>query len=380
MLQKILIIIVGIIIYPFNRIVGTRSNVWIFGSQNGESFIDNSKYFFQYLNANHKEINAVWLTRSKNVVKELRRLNYRVFHNLSLQGIWYALTAEMAFFCTMRSDLLFVFPKGKRRIVNLWHGMPMKKIAYDYSPHKPENKNWKAKLWDAFAAGIRHKEVFLIPATSEFFNNILASAFRNKNTVALGQPRTDAFYTWDKSEIREKFKIKENEIVITYMPTHRAYGKGQPNPKVFEKNIKAINYFKKNNIKFIWKFHKNMSKNHHEVHNIPENLVDLTLENIDPQELIYISDILITDYSSCYIDYLLLRRPVIFYHYDDYAEIDNELYFNPKDHNVGPVASNEDELLKIITDRNKQVNQCKVQYHKYYDGNACQRIYEFLVK
>jgi len=37
---------------------------------------------------------------------------------------------------------------------------------------------------------------------------------------------------------------------------------------------------------------------------------------LDVQELLLISDLLITDYSSCFIDFLLLDRPIIFYAYD----------------------------------------------------------------
>ena len=49
---------------------------------------------------------------------------------------------------------------------------------------------------------------------------------------------------------------------------------------------------------------------------------------MDIQELLMDTDILVTDYSSTYIDYLLLDRPVVFYNFDyqDYLEHDRGMY------------------------------------------------------
>jgi CDP-glycerol glycerophosphotransferase (TagB/SpsB family) len=357
---------------PFWKKFPVQKNKWIFGAQNGEAFIDNSKYFFEYVNENHENITPIWITRSKEVIKSLRTKKYKVYHNLSLRGIWYSATAEVVIFCTTRSDILFVFPKRKRKIVNLWHGMPMKKIAYDHAPHKPENKNWRGRLWDKFVAGFQHKDVDLIPSTSEFFVDILRSAFRNENVVIAGQARTDAFDKWDPNEIKQRLGFSNDDKIVVYMPTHRAYGKGEMNPRIFEHNEKAQEYFEENKVKIVWKFHKNMLK-----HYSPDNVnlkscfVDLTGKNLDPQELLYISDILITDYSSCYIDYLLLKRPVIIYLYDNYETEDNELYFSPQDHNVGEVCYSEKELLRSI--QNPRYFHSDL-YHKYTDSNSCERI------
>lgn len=372
LLKKLLITGLGILLLPFSKKLPVKKSIWIFGSQNGEAFMDNSKYFFEYVNENHKNITPIWITRSKNVLKLLRARDYKVYHNLSLRGIWYSVRAEVVIFCSSRGDIYFVFPKKNRKIVNLWHGMPMKKIVYDHTPHKPENKNWKGLLWDRYVTGFQHKDVNLIPCTSEFFVNILKSAFRNNNVVIAGQPRTDAFAKWDIHEIKQRLGFSIDDKIVIYMPTHRAYGKGEMNPRIFEHNEKAQEYFEENNFKIVWKFHKNMLR-HYSPNN--ENLrscfVDLTAKNLDPQELLFISDILITDYSSCYIDYLLLKRPVIIYLYDNYETEDNELYYSPQDHNVGDVCYSENELLQSI--QNPRYFHSDL-YHKYTDSNSCERI------
>lgn len=378
MIFKAILVGIGVVISGLNRFIPVKRGVWIFGSGNGDAYIDNSKYFYEYVHNNHKNIEAIWITRSSAVKEELQASNYQVCHNLSLKGLWYSLTAEVVVFSTSRNDLLFTFKKRGRKFINLWHGMPMKKIAYDFAPHRPENKKWNDKIWDEFVAGIRHKEAFLIPSTSEFFNRILSSAFRNRNVVALGQPRTDVFFTWKTNSLRAKLGFTSSEKIITYMPTHRAYGRGKPNPKIFMDNEDAITFLCQNNCRLVWKFHRNMIKHSRPATKLDSVFVDLTLQNVDPQELIFITDILITDYSSCYIDYLLLNRPVIFYHYDDYRVMDNELYYDPNDHDIGPVATNEIELLDYLKKADKYACKSDVRYHLYKDGNSCHRIYQYI--
>lgn len=58
------------------------------------------------------------------------------------------------------------------------------------------------------------------------------------------------------------------------------------------------------------------------------NITDITEKSMDIQELLMDTDILVTDYSSTYIDYLLLDRPVVFYNFDyhDYLEHDRGMY------------------------------------------------------
>jgi len=60
------------------------------------------------------------------------------------------------------------------------------------------------------------------------------------------------------------------------------------------------------------------------------NIKNIKNNNIETQELLLIADILITDYSSIYIDFLLTNKPIVFYAYDikNYLSKDRELYFN----------------------------------------------------
>jgi CDP-glycerol glycerophosphotransferase (TagB/SpsB family) len=77
------------------------------------------------------------------------------------------------------------------------------------------------------------------------------------------------------------------------------------------------------------------------------HLVDITNTEYDTQLLLKKAAILVTDYSSCYVDYLLLNKPIIFYNYDydDYVLNDRDLYFDYEGTTPGPKVKDFSSLL-----------------------------------
>jgi CDP-glycerol glycerophosphotransferase len=118
------------------------------------------------------------------------------------------------------------------------------------------------------------------------------------------------------------------------------------------------------------------------------------LENIkqvprdtDTQELLYITDILITDYSTIYHDFLLLNRPILLYtyDYDEYVSKRGIYYDNLKEIAPGPLIYNFNDLVEAL----KNIDKIKIEYekkrielrdyfNKYIDGNSSERLLKYL--
>ena len=210
----------------------------------------------------------------------------------------------------------------------------------------------------------------------------MKSAFNNNRTYISGQPRNDLFFQENAKNIKRQLKISNNYI-ITYMPTHRKYGKGNQNPILFLNDKKVESFFNEINIKLLIKLHPNMPS---EMEITNTSILNLTNLITDPQELLYISDILITDYSSCVVDYLLLNRPIIFYLYDDYEKVEeNNLYFNLEDYCPGSIAKNESQLFSEINkafydklyflDKRQKILKL---FNKYNDGSSSNRLFSLI--
>lgn len=165
--------------------------------------------------------------------------------------------------------------------------------------------------------------------------------------MRFGLPRNDAFFDGSLKKIR--FSNNDYKHVILYLPTHRNQGKIQIQVKELFDFEKLNEFLTKNKILFVIKKH---FYHNNERTNLTgyQNIIDLTGQNYDTQELLYNSDILVTDYSGCYMDYLLLNRPIIFYSYElvDYLKNDREMYYKYEDIAPGDISRNFEELYNTL--------------------------------
>ena len=103
--------------------------VWVFGAWLGQQFADNPKYLF--IEANQMEgIRPVWITKNPQVVREVRALGYEAYLFSDRKGILCQLRAKYAVMCNGISDLNHAF-LGRAVFLNVWHGVPLKKVGYD---------------------------------------------------------------------------------------------------------------------------------------------------------------------------------------------------------------------------------------------------------
>ena len=131
-------ILFGNILRAVSFLVPKNKNIWIFGSWFGEKYIDNSKYFFEYINEKHLNVRAVWLTRSKKVLKFIRNRGYEAYLTYSIKGCWFSIRSGVAIIAqVLRTDLNHYALSNGTKIIQLWHGIPLKKIMYDSKRNCP---------------------------------------------------------------------------------------------------------------------------------------------------------------------------------------------------------------------------------------------------
>ena len=88
-------------------------------------------------------------------------------------------------------------------------------------------------------------------------------------------------------------------------------------------------------------------------------------------------DVLITDYSSVYIDYEVLNKPIIFA-MDDFESYKNSRGFvfedNLENYMPGTVVQTEGEFLELIKNQDFKIVKSKAELNKYKDNKSCERI------
>lgn len=391
-----------------HQILSIKKKHWVFASDYGNLYREGSKYLFEYMNNNHPEFCCTYIVKNPETYKEIKNKGYHVEMNSSLKGLKAIAEAEAIFTTQYINDLDFAYVKEGRRFYYLNHGQSLKKQMNALPKGYMEKVNEKRKqLKPPHKRKISHIERFLtrvinhltghphlhqmcdvsfISATSEFFIPFLRKSYGDSMTIkTLGMPRNDALFKNDSIRKERWIDGISDKFVITYMPTHRMYGVGQLTPIPFLNNKAAQQWMRDNNIIFLMKQHPNMINNRVQPYN-NDIIKDITAEGFDPQVVIYHTDVLISDYSSVWLDYLLLNRPLITYLYDDFENEDVGLNFDIRKETPGHLCYTEEDLFALIKkikedyDGMKPSNIIISKYHKYQDGRSCERYYNEIIK
>lgn len=381
----------------FNAIsffVKKNPELWVFGAVRGEKYMDNAKYLFEYVNKN-TDIQAVWLSKNPDVINHVRKKAYKAFDMHSKKGRYYAMHAKVAVITHRgvndNADLPFYCFSKETKIIQLWHGIPLKKIGFDDTYHSNAQKidsilfRVKQVIKDRLFPYTNYiNDPSLVLALSEKTRDLFSQAFRvNKEKVIItGYPRNDRLLN---SSIEGKEQAAQKKKII-YMPTYRnkqgscfdlfmQYGF---DPEQFEK------FLIQNNAHFYIKLHPFNLLSENTLQQIGEFQSIHFIEEDDIYESLGDYDILITDFSSIYFDFLLTDKPIIFAPFDkeSYLKKDREFYFNYDELTPGPQAHNWEEIMEYIeqslTDTDYfrlEREQIRNKFHSYIDNHSTERVY-----
>lgn len=376
-----------------NAIVSTKPKHWVFGSDYGNMYREGSKYMMEYLVENHRDIKCTFVTQSKQVYDYLNEKSIPCVMNHSLKGIITIAKADAVFTCQYTSDILYVYRKKNRKFYYMVHGQSYKK-GYDLSTKNQNKANnmipLKLRVLKALnrflVVGYDIHEVSFMPVTSDYEGELMSQCFSGKVPMAtLGMPRNDSLFQANRMKDERWVKGIDGKFVITYMPTHRDFGKGAISPIPFLNDEAKQNWFREHNVVFLMKQHPNMiPKIKEDIHT--DTVIDISKERIDPMVAVYHTNLLITDYSSVWMDYILLKRPLLFYFYDNFEEDDTQLFFNIKDIAEDYCCYTEDALFEQIKnavenpDLYRPSDSFISKFHKYTDGLSCERYYHAVLK
>jgi CDP-glycerol glycerophosphotransferase (TagB/SpsB family) len=224
--------------------------------------------------------------------------------------------------------------------------------------------------------------------------------------IISGAPRTDTLVKSDGRKNLEKLlKIKlEDQKVIFNMPTfhtHERTGKVDGSSKLNDfvkiENFSYSNFNKflvENNLICIMKVHhaeENIMKNKNNVSDISNihfiSNLDLEKLNLDLYEILNAANLLMTDYSSIYSDFLFMNKPTVFINTDiDEYRQNRGLVLEPYDFwTAGPKVQNQEnlheEVIKSINDNNyykEKREELRKVYHFNLDDKSSERIWDFI--
>ncbi|MCF0111282.1 MAG: CDP-glycerol glycerophosphotransferase family protein, partial [Erysipelotrichaceae bacterium] len=235
-----------------------------------------------------------------------------------------------------------------------------------------------------------HKRYTYAVVATEKLVDIYAERFglSKERFLPYGMPRLDHFLDADvigstKQKVYETYPFLRDKKVILFAPTYRgANQKSAYYPYEKLDYGRIDDYCRKHNAVFFMKMHPFVKNGVV----IPEEYKDTIVNGSDYQninDLYYVSDIMITDYSSCFYEYSLLKRPVLFYTYDrNVYELTRGVHADVAETAPGKVCDTFEELMEALETEDYDLDKTRKFVEDNfgdYAGGSSRKIIEHVI-
>lgn len=292
-------------------------------------FRDNLRTLYQYLvdNGYQEEYEIICASNDFYHLEKENDVKYVSIY----RGLYYFLTSKYFFYSFGKYPIK---PASNQMVVNLWHGMPLKKIGNLEVGMEEIDYNFFTKL----------------VSSSALFTPIMKAAFKAEDSQMLlvGNIRND-----------ELFK-KEKEKNIIWMPTYRNSKNYHDSQDALIFSLEEVDFRKieqlllKYGYQLYIKLHPleesrlQVQMNHSTIHLLTEEIISEQYGTL--YTFLGTTSALITDYSSVFLDYYLLNRPVAFTinDYEEYKDKRGFVFEDVKSLMVGSVIRDSHDLLEFL--------------------------------
>lgn len=342
----------------------------------------NPRYLTEYLLEHNPEFDIYWVFRkgvdTSTIDKRIKCVKLRSWR-------YFLLINSAEFLLTnARTDpwRIFWHKRKGQKYVMLWHGgVALKKIEKDaadklsYSYIKRAQAD--SRVCDLMISGCKAQTRLL----EEKF-------WYDGEILERGIPRNDIFFKPElhaaiRRKVCRRYSIAEDSSIVLYAPTFRMNHTLEPYRIAWPDMMPRLRqFFDNEKVVVLLRMHPNLI-NMVDVSSLIncDDVIDVTKYH-DMQELLCMSDMLITDYSSSMFDFTMQLRPCLLYA-ADIEEYDRGYYYKFAELPY-PLARNNDELESILSSFDNE--QYKADLQAFFsdvvglceDGNASRALAEWM--
>ena len=356
-------------------------DIWLIGERKSEAK-DNGYHLFKYIRENHPDDEVYYvIDKNSNDLEKIKDLGNIIYHDSFKHYLYYAMSNKLICAhlgsCVPDSPVCWKFAdrdmRNKKKVF-IQHGITKELIP------SLMYENTKA---DLFICGAKPEYDFVKANFGYPENSVKYTGFarfdalhdRNEKNQILVMP------TWRQWIPSNTWSNRESDCNKIFLESDYYNQFNQ-----LLNNQKLINLLEKNNMKLIFYLHHEM-QGYIDLFNVnSDKIVIAREEKYDVQQLLKESKILITDYSSIAFDFGYMRKPIIYYQFDEDKYYKNHYqkgYYNYEADGFGPKVIKStsliDELSNILDNGIDTI--FKSRYDKFfplYDQENCKRHYEYI--
>lgn len=359
------------VVYTGSRLFPVRNRV-VFATNRTTVLADNFKFLDEELKRQGLNYEHVYLLK-KIGSGVWGRLDYLIH---LLEATYYLATSKFFVIDDFYFPVYVIRPRKGTEVVQVWHACgAFKKFGYsildkeygadnNYVKYVPIHRNYAHVL-------VSSKEV--IPYYAEAFN------MDEKNIRPLGIPRTDLFFDETLKQaaidkVYQTFPVLKGKRLVLYAPTFRGATQADMHMSVPFELDQVVASLKEDEILGL--------KMHPFVKDLPNlegysKVIDLSTYP-EVNDILLVTDRLITDYSSLVFEYALLERPIIFYAHDRQTYVkERDFYYAYDSFIPGPLVETTEELVNVLTTSHYDLNrirQFKDTFFDHPEGGASARV------
>lgn len=391
--------LLGILLRPFLFIVYFLSgfltrdrNKLVFGSWSGHRYADNTAALFEYMSRDgDPKLSLVWISHDRRIVRRLRGRGVSAFHAWSPGGLFACLTAGIYVFDGLTKDINHWTSRGAQRVL-LRHGVGIKKVerAIDSTGHhlyKLFHGNLFERLFWRCLIPWHTVQPDLIIATSAGHAKQAEAYYEvgPERIVITGFPRNDQLHRDMSDDVDTEVLQWLDESrdagipVVLFLPTFRDDQSSLPF-SWHELNEIA----RRIDVRILLKLHfvddrRGLARDLRDQSNV--RLADAS---VIPASLFHRVDALVSDYSSVIYDFMLTRKPVVFFvpDYEQYSS-GRGFYYDYDTVTPGPKVQDMSELetaLREVVEHGHgdwaaEYERVLDKFHTFKDAGSCERTY-----
>ncbi len=301
----------------------------------GQGYNDSPKAIFEYMrhHSDYKNYKFIWALDEPH---EYKISGAEIVKMDTIKYFLTALTSEYWVSC-VNIERGLNFKKKQTRYLNTWHGIPLKKVGNGVNGRR----DFDFSSIDLFCySGEYERDIYI--------NDFLVN---ENNLLFVGMPRNDDLFNLQEIKIKQTkrlLNLPENKKVILYAPTWRDSTDGGKTYQ-FQPHINIDLWREKLGEDYVVLFRTHAYTNETLGIEFDETIRDYS-DYSDINDLLIVSDLLISDYSATIFDFAILERPILSFGYD-YVHYKNKrgFYLDLTSALPNGIYEEEEELLKKIT-------------------------------
>lgn len=296
-----------------------------------------------------------------------------------LKVLWKMAQADMIFLDDHAPILDWITLKDDTTLIQLWHaGAGFKSSGYSRWGHTGcPAPNGCHRQYKYGIAGSRH--------IAHFFSEVWG--INTENVLPTGMPRMDEFLDPDyrtakEAELRKQYPFINGKKVILFAPTYRGKNHFDAHYPYQLIDFDRLYRFCGDEYVVLFKMHPWVS----EAVPIPKGYEDRFADvnkypNIN--DLFYVTDLLITDYSSNIFEYSLMRKPMLFFAFDEIQySFSRGFHRDYEESAPGKVCHTFDEVMTALETQDfdyEKVEEYVDVHFDYIDSGASDRVIDWIV-